>query len=83
MPSEVGSENRGLDRSTQETTRQNDYPLNWRNIAITLTAARSYDLIAFASCERARELDTTKVDLLFLPCKLADDFAATIKELQD
>jgi hypothetical protein len=44
-------------------------------------AARSYDL--FASCGRAKERDTTKTDLLFLPWKLADHFAATIKELQD
>ena len=46
-------------------------------------AARSYDLFPFASCGRAEERDTTKADLLFLPCKLADHFAATIKELQD
>ncbi len=31
----------------------------------------------------AKERDTTNAELLFLPRKLADHFAATIKELQD
>jgi len=48
-----------------------------------LRSQRVNDLFAFASCGRAEERDTTKADLLFLPCKLADHFAATIKELQD
>ena len=73
--------------------------VDWCNIPITLNdrlskranawfqqleaAVRSYDRFAFASCGRNKERDTTKADLLFLPCKLADHFAATIKELQD
>src|ERR1022692_5234376 len=35
MPSGLGSENRGLGRSTQETTGPSNYPLNYCNIAIT------------------------------------------------
>jgi hypothetical protein len=52
---------------------------DWRSIAFTLTvvnernglvstieaAARSYDLSAFAFCGRAKEQDTTKVDIYF------------------
>jgi hypothetical protein len=73
----------GSDNRSQEYIPITDFFNTHALVSTIEAAARSYDLFAFASCERAKERDTTKTDLLFLPWKLADHFAATIKELQD